>query len=296
MVTGQIITTKGKIVALRRTFEGSPSQTQVSRFRVGIGTATPALTDTDLANKVGIENLEVVDNCDATTGWVDSADMTISVNASIFKTSTGALNLTKDGTGSANASTSKTTTSLDFTSKDLFIWIYVNTTGTLNKFATTNCFEIQFGSDSTNFHFWRKDKSFFSVGWNLVGPLNTGNVSGTTGSPVITASDFTLVQLTATAAGDTWASGEVEMDDIKLVSSADYAKAIEAGYPIIDETALSSEIKCVLLTSEAEGNPLTEFGLVNTDATVKLFSRTVHILLNKTNTVQINYIEKDKIT
>lgn len=295
MTTGQIITTKGKIIALHRTFEVSPSQTAPTKFRVGIGTNTPAITDTDMQNKIGIQNLEVVDTCDATTSWVANADLTLSVNSSTFKTATGALNWTKTGTATANANADKATPSLDFTSKEITVWVNVNDGATLAKLATSNCFTLRFGSDSGNYYQWQKNASFFATGWNLVNGLTTGTAT-TTGSPVTTACDYTFVQITSTAAGDTWTSGKVIVDDIKLVSSADYDKTIEAGYPIIDETAQSSEIKGIIAITEAEGNPLTEFGLINTDGTIKLFSRSVHVVINKTNAVQINYVEKDKVT
>lgn len=295
MATGQVVTTKGKIIALNRIFKSTPDYTSPTKFRVGMGTTTPALSDTDLQNKVGISGLEIVDTCDVTTGWTANADLTLSVNSSTFKTSVGALNWTKAGTATANANADKATTTLDFTGKELTVWVNVNDSATLAKFATTNCFTLRFGSDSGNYYQWQKNASFFAVGWNLVNGLTTGTAT-TTGAPVTTACDYTFVQITSTAAGDTWTSGKVIVDDIKLVSSADYDKAMEVGYPILDETALSSEIKCILSLTDAEGTPLTEFGLTNTDGTIKLFSRSVHTVINKTQSIQVNYLEKDKVS
>jgi hypothetical protein len=73
-------------------------------------------------------------------------------------------------------------------------------------------------------------------------------------------------------------------------------KGIAAGYPTLDESTFVSTIRCLLLTTECNGNSLTEFGLFNTDGTAKMFSRIVHTPITKTSSVQIVYIEKDKIS
>jgi len=74
----------------------------------------------------------------------------------------------------------------------------------------------------------------------------------------------------------------------------DNFKGVVAGYPVLDESNLQATIRCLLLSTEANGNDLTEFGLVNTDASRKLFSRAVHGAITKNNSTQIIYVEKDK--
>jgi len=41
-------------------------------------------------------------------------------------------------------------------------------------------------------------------------------------------------------------------------------KIFVSGYPSLDETNFQSTIRCLLLTTEGNGNSLTEFGLFNT--------------------------------
>ena len=72
-------------------------------------------------------------------------------------------------------------------------------------------------------------------------------------------------------------------------------KDITSGYPTLDESNLQSTIRCLVLTTEANGNSLTEFGLVNEDGTRLLFSHAVHTAITKTSSVQVIYEEKDKI-
>lgn len=72
-------------------------------------------------------------------------------------------------------------------------------------------------------------------------------------------------------------------------------KAIVTGYPVLDEPNFQSTIRCLVLTTEANGNSLTEFGLFNSDGTPKMFSRAVYTAINKTLSIQLVYVEKDKI-
>jgi hypothetical protein len=83
--------------------------------------------------------------------------------------------------------------------------------------------------------------------------------------------------------------------DTALVTPISLDKTFVTGYPILDETNMQSTIRCLILTTEANGNSLTEFGLKNTDGTKKLFSRAVYTAITKTSAVQIIYVEKDLI-
>lgn len=67
------------------------------------------------------------------------------------------------------------------------------------------------------------------------------------------------------------------------------------GYPIIDETNMQSTIRCLVLTTDCNGQTITEFGVFNTDSTPKMVSHLVHTGIGKSNAVQLIYVEKDKI-
>jgi hypothetical protein len=294
MANGSIWANQGNKVILNRTFKASPDYTAPSVLKIGIGSTTPVASDTDLVNPVPIDSTESVDDCD-TSDWSDSADMTTSLNSTTYKEGEGSLNLTKDGTASANASTSKTTTSRDFTSKGLSIWIYIKDSTDYGKLATSNCLEIRFGSDSSNYYYWQKDKADLTTGWNLIQELTSSNADGTTGSPTIASCDYTFVQLTADASATTWSAGDFIMDDIKLVSSGDYILSLSSGYPVLDETNLQATFRATLNTLQANGYPLREFGLFNTDSSRIMVSRSVHTEIDKTNQVEVSYVEKDKL-
>ncbi len=72
-------------------------------------------------------------------------------------------------------------------------------------------------------------------------------------------------------------------------------KSFVSGYPTLDETNMQATIRCFLATTEGNTNSLTEFGLFNADGSPLMFSHSVHTAISKTSSVQITYIEKDKI-
>jgi len=54
MATGNVITNNGRLIAVDRIFIASPTRSAPTQFKVGTGTATPAVSDTDLGTAVAI--------------------------------------------------------------------------------------------------------------------------------------------------------------------------------------------------------------------------------------------------
>jgi hypothetical protein len=73
------------------------------------------------------------------------------------------------------------------------------------------------------------------------------------------------------------------------------SKSVVTGYPIYDDTNLIVTNRCLVLTTECNGSNVTEFGLVNTDASPVLFSHSVFTAIAKTTSVQIIFKEIDKL-
>ena len=71
-------------------------------------------------------------------------------------------------------------------------------------------------------------------------------------------------------------------------------KSFVSGYPTLDETNLLAIIRTLLLTTEGNGNSITEFGVFNTDGSPLMFSHAVFTAITKTTSVQINFVQKDK--
>ncbi len=75
----------------------------------------------------------------------------------------------------------------------------------------------------------------------------------------------------------------------------DNLKDFVSGYPTINTSTNQATIRCFLNTLEANGNSLTEFGTFNADGTELLFSRSTFTALNKTSSIEVSLIEKDRI-
>jgi len=292
-MTDSIITNLGKNVLLNRGYQDTPDYSAPSQFKVGIDQTTPAVGDTDLDVPIPISGTETVDDCDA-ADWVDSADMTTTLNTTTFKEGTGSLNLTKDAGASAVADTDKTTTSVDFTSKELSMWLYIKDSTMLNKLAVTDCVTIRFGSDNANYYDYTRDLADLATGWNLI-YFNTSTADSTTGAPVIAACDYSYIAIEADAAATVWSAGDLIMDDWKVASSDDFLKTVVSGYPTFDETLKQVTMRGFLSVNEANGYDISGFGWFNTDGTPKLCSEDSFTAESKSSTDEFVFISVDVV-
>lgn len=94
---------------------------------------------------------------------------------------------------------------------------------------------------------------------------------------------------TTPAAGDTVLGTPITI-------SGQPTKAIASGYPVFDDGNMQITNRCILLVTECNGNSITEFGLVNQDATPLLFSHAVFPAVAKTSGIQLVFVEKDLVT
>ena len=294
-MSGGKITKSGKKIFLNRTYKGTPDYAELTVFKAGTGVTAVTVDDTDLENPIPIQTTtETVDDFE-TADWTDSADVTSTLNAVTFKEGSKSLALAKDATASATITINKTTTSRDFTGKDFSIWIYIIDATMLAKLAVSTCLSIRFGSDSSNYYEWEKDLADLAVGWNLIDGLTSANADTTTGTPSLAAMDYTYVEFVATGSAIVWSAGDLLVDDSKLISADDYIKTFESGYPALDETALSSTIRCRISSVQSNGYPITEVGLFNEDGTPLMESRDTMTAISKSNTDELIFIIKNEI-
>ena len=89
------------------------------------------------------------------------------------------------------------------------------------------------------------------------------------------------------------------VSDTDLISpvsiDGDNFKSFVSGYPFLNENTLQSTIRCFINSLEANGNDLTEFGILNSDGNRILFSRAVFTALSKTNSTEMTIIQKDRV-
>ena len=131
-----------------------------------------------------------------------------------------------------------------------------------------------------------------SDGWNAI-TFNSSNATGTTGTPTITACDYSEFIFNVDNAADTIVSDRILLDDLKVASDDDYDRVFDAGYPTVDEVSSEVEMQTTLGTTDAVGYPLTEVG--HLDASDNLDSHAVTSADNKTTSDIFIEVERYKV-
>ena len=192
-----------------------------------------------------------VDTCDTISGWTDSTDMTITLNSSTFQEGTGAINLTKDGSTVTTASTTKDTASIDFTGLKLNSHFYFVDQTLIDLLETTDAITIRFGSDSSNYYQWTRDKADLNVGWYAFEGLNSANADSTTGTPVETAMDYFYVAIEVASSASTWADGDLIIDHIRALGGDIYFRTPPIPIPKTNTINLFLDTTLTITVSES---------------------------------------------
>ena len=296
MVNNTIITNNGRKIMINRISKDTPDYSIPANMRAGINQEDVEKIQTALTEDIPLKGLETGDDCDAITGWSANGTNTISLNTTNgeFKEGTGCLNIIKSDTSSVDIEASKTITSLDFTDKKIWCWVYLDETDVYDELETTGAITLRYGSDSSNYYYKTFNKSDLIAGWN---PLyfSVPSATGTTGTPTITACDYFYIKLTTTDATDVWVEKKVRLDYIRLASNDDYILTNMTGYPSVDETNHEVSRKYHLPTTSGNGFFINGFSVENTDSTILTHSLTKFGGDSKSNTDEWMIIVKDKI-
>jgi hypothetical protein len=290
-----MIVDNGYKIAVNRIAKKTPDYEPVTQFSIGVNQADVTSSDTDLTLAVPISGTETVADCEATTNWVSGTDGDIATTSTNYKIGSYALTLIKDAQTVNNIMwTNESLSSLDFTSKDLWGWIYIKDATTYAKLATSDALEVRFGNDDdTNYYHYNYDKADLAVGWNII----KFNITTATEVGTVTdaACDSLAIKLTFTATTDELAADEVIIDDFKLASAGDYYKDFTSGYPTADETNMEIETESYLSSVEGNGYNLTGIGTFNTDATPKMQDAFKYTAISKTNTEELIFTIKNRL-
>ena len=291
MATGSTITKIGKNLILNRAYKSSPDYSEISQFKIGIGTTTPGASDTSLDTPIPITGTEQADACDSITNWAQGTDGAISLNNTTYKEGTGGINLYKSGATVDNVVyyNNNNMTSLDFTAKDIWVFLFISTNG-YAVLAISDAIEIRFGNDyDTNYYYLKYDKADLSTGWNYL-KMNTTN--GTEqGSVTLASCDSGAIKVTYSASGDTLAEADsFIVDDYKLASVDDYKKMFVTGYPTFDETNKKVTVRCHLNSLNSNGYQISEIGTFNTDGNLIMMDRDVFTAQSKTNLDEFAFV------
>jgi len=256
-------------ISIERTLSDAPTRSAPSQIKGSEDTTTPLVTDTVMPSPKPIKGEEVVDDFE-TADFTPNGTNTQALNALIFQRGSNSVELIKSDTGSAVASMSKTVTSLDFTSKEMFGFVNVSAAALLvlasSPATLGGAVEIRYGSDSSNYYSRYIALSALSAGRNVYS-MTSSDADATTGSPVLTAMDYLELMYETTLAADTTATGDMTFDEAMIASDDDFFKGQQSGYPKFNFTAKTGEIRSRMTVNEGVGFLFARLGHFNTDGT-----------------------------
>jgi len=165
----------------------------------------------------------LLDAMDATTGWTNVLQGLTSLNSTTYKEGSGALNVYKTATdGLYPLAYKNLSTSYNLTSKDVWVWVYIKDTTTLNKLA-----EIRYYLNSTPNYYYHYSFTSLSVGWNMIGK-NAASYDGKFGTPNISAINKIQIGAKTNNHSDTLAEGDLIFDFMRVEGTSSDNSIIQA--------------------------------------------------------------------
>lgn len=233
-----------------------------------------------------------LDQFNATTGWTPTGG-SLTTNA-LKQEGTASIDIRKTTTSSTSMSMTRTLASaVDFSDvTTVRLWSRINTSTTLGLLASSNCFTLRIGSDSSNYKQIQLDRSDFSTVW-VLHELSIADFSDT-GSPDMENLDYLYIEFTTTNATDVWAAGEVLLDmlcgtwDLSDTDNTLHDEVYRASYSTvtIDETKL--RYTGVLGTSNGNTYNYYYIGMFDDSSAGDMYIINTLYLTSKDSTKQIN--------
>ena len=301
MSTGGKITNNWRNAALSRAYTNDSTYTQPTKFKVGIGTTTPTVNDTDLEIAVPIENGTIIDAGTAVmTGYL-SADSSTS-NTAYYKEGGGLTDVTAQSLIKSSTATNESLWSLESLSTTVSndqpygCWFRIASGTAYDSLDSNTAVEVRIGSSTANYYRDTYTKASVTAGWNWL-TSNTANVSTLTevGSVSTTAiATFGLYVVSSTAT-DTYTSNNLTYDLFRQWEPSDLLGSLVSGYPSLDTTNIRVTLRYYLTSIQGNGFPLTEVGAYNTDDTSIMSSRDVFDSISKSLTDEVAIEIKDSM-
>lgn len=312
-MNGSIITNNGKKIIINRAYKSTPDYNEPMQFKVGISNSTPDVGDTNLDVAIPIDNGTINDDGSNTGNLVGSAGGTTSTdNTSIYKVGGGVSDNTAQNLLANNTSVSKTWTianlaaagSVMTTTEPFGVYIYMDETACYDLLAAAGTvLDIRFrtNGDAANLYYqYVRTKAQLASGWNWITSgttIMTGLTQGAGGPPSGVLDEVILIITTALAA-TTFSAGECVWDLLRGWATSDLVKdyvSVDGEIQAIDETNFEVEIRCLLLSTEANGFDLNGFANFNDDSTILMSGEDTFTAESKSNTDQFTFIVKDRI-
>jgi len=309
MANSSGIKTKGKNILLYRGYtpNGSLSATEYlppSKFKIGIGNGTQNIADTDLDEPVPISDGTTYDagsnNFTGSSGGDNSTDNTSTYKEGAGNTDATAQNLIANGTSTSKIWTLTPLTANIVASNYVSHWLYIKDSTTLDKFATSSCFNIQFrtNGDAANLGYEiTKDRADLAVGWNLISSKSTivSDLTQLAGGPPSGNIDEIIITITTTVATSTFVAEDVVYDLLRGWADSDLIKDFVSGYPTFDYINNIVTTRCAITTVELNGFFFNSLGIFNEDTTPLMTSGDTFDGDSKTSTDEFYFQVKDRV-
>jgi hypothetical protein len=296
-------TTKtGRNATLSKIWDAASTNTVMTKFAVGVGTAVASESDTTLDYPIS-KTPTTVNSCEVIGDWTASADGAgpIVEDVVTFKEGTGSIQITKSGGASATLTYYDDQAGVNLTSNYVYVWVYIKDSTALAKLQTNANSGIfvrlsSANGGATNYSQWiRGGSDTSSVGWNLLKiDIENDTPDSTNGAYDKTSSKCWMLGFTFTGTAITTTAGDILMDYWHRSAFTYYSFASAVTFDTTNNTVTS---RGTILASEMNGFALSEVGTFNTDASPVMFGRHTFSPVSKSSTDIITFqMEYDLIS
>lgn len=288
------ITTKGRNMALDRLYNGG-TYSYVLKVQLGMCNKAPVIGDTKVYAPIPVltASRELIDGCDAITGWsVDNDATSVALNETAGDRLEGTGSLDLRATYSTGTATYyKTMSNFDGTGDYLFVAFYINELGKIEN--VSNAVSIDLGTGGfTDYNTYNFDKSLLKTGWNGI-VCNIPNPDDVAGSG-LTIGTINRVRVNLKINADL-ENDDIIMDWIHTYPQADTYIDWEVGYPTFNETDRTVSTRFAINSTQANGGyTLRECGFWDSTKT-HLYRRDTYSSVSKDQFITLTWDLKDKV-
>lgn len=296
-MAGKILNNGVELLAER--FLGTSIEATITRFKIGIGTTAPSISDTALEIAIPISDGTVNDNGDNTLTGSSGGDNTTD-NTTTFKEGAGVTDDTAQNLIANNTNDTKIWTIANLAALGTNItgtepfgkWLFIKDSTELAKFLTAGtALEIKLGSDASNYFSFTRTAAQLTTGFNWI-TSNTVNVEDLTETGTVSGNiDTFIIEITTNNATDTFVAGDVVYDLLRQWATTDLVKNVESGFPSYNSSTKEITDRMVLSLTEANGFPISEILIENLSNTG--WSRDTITPFSKSNTEELRFKNRD---
>lgn len=174
----------------------------------------------------------ILNDCeDHTSGFTVAGGASVSTNVTTFKHGSAAVNLIDAAGSSLNPGVTATFSATNFgdTTRKITMWVYIKDQTMLDKINYLRLVCEDGSGNTGSFRTTGTQMAHPSIGWNYyrITPSSPDDTGGAYDSTDVVSVELAVFK---NAEGDTWAAGDVIMDQIRRYTQAGYGAALNESY------------------------------------------------------------------